>query len=136
MDNCITISQKRNQTYYTSPLEVLDGSINLNVKTFLKIDHRGFPGGSVVKSPPAMQETSPGPGRPYVPWDKQALTPQVLSPRTTTAAAVPSKPVPAPRAQPKEKPALHNQRAAPVAVTRENPVQQRRSSLAKNKINF
>ena len=90
----------------------------------------------VVKSPPAMQETSPGPGRPYVPWDKQALTPQVLSPRTTTAAAVPSKPVPAPRAQPKEKPALHNQRAAPVAVTRENPVQQRRSSLAKNKINF
>ena len=57
MDNCITISQKRNQTYYTSPLEVLDGSINLNVKTFLKIDHRGFPGGSVVKSPPAMQET-------------------------------------------------------------------------------
>ena len=72
MDNCVTISQKGNPTYYTSPLQVLDGSINLNVKTFLKIDYRGFPGGSVVENPPASAGDTgsiPGPVRSYMLWD-------------------------------------------------------------------
>ena len=71
----------------------------------LKIKNRGFPGGAVVKNPPANagdMGSSPGPGRSHMPRSNQsrapqllslhsrAREPQLLSPRaTTTEACVP-----------------------------------------------
>ena len=58
-----------------------------------------FPGGTVVKNPPANAEdkgSSPGPGRSHMPWSNKAhvpqllilcsraCEPQLLSPRATT----------------------------------------------------
>ena len=52
-----------------------------------------FPGGAVVKNPPANAGdtgSSPGPGRSHMPRSNTACTPQLLSPRaTTTEACVP-----------------------------------------------
>ena len=60
-----------------------------------------FPGGAVVKNPPANAGdagSSPGPGRSHMPWSNKALAPQLLSqgsracepqllsPRATTTA--------------------------------------------------
>ena len=68
---------------------------------FLKIC-RGFPGGAVVKNPPANAgdtSSSPGPGRSHMPRSNSACAPQLLSlcsrvrepqllsPRVTTAEA-------------------------------------------------
>ena len=42
----------------------------------------GFPGGTVVKNPPANagdMGLSPGPGRSHKPWSNQARAPQLLS---------------------------------------------------------
>ena len=47
----------------------------------------GFPGGAVVKNPPANvgdMGSSPGPGRSHMPWSNQACAPQLLSLRATT----------------------------------------------------
>ena len=53
----------------------------------------GFPGGTVVKNPPANAGDtglSPGPGRSHMPRSNWACTPQLLSPcATTTEAHVP-----------------------------------------------
>ena len=41
----------------------------------------GFPGGSVVRNPPANagdMSAIPGPGRPYLPWSSKAHVPQLL----------------------------------------------------------
>ena len=49
---------------------------------------RGFPGGAVVESPPADAEDTglcPGPGRSHMPWSGWAREPQLLSLRATTA---------------------------------------------------
>ena len=44
---------------------------------------RGFPGGSVVKNPPANAgdtvQSIPGPRRPYVPWNNKTCAPQLPS---------------------------------------------------------
>ena len=45
----------------------------------------GFPGGAVVKNPPANAGdtgSSPGPGRSHMPQNNWARVPQLLSPRT------------------------------------------------------
>ena len=46
---------------------------------------RGFPGGAVVKNPPADagdMGSSPGPGRAHIPWSNKARAPQLLSLRS------------------------------------------------------
>ena len=48
---------------------------------------RGFPGGSVVKNPPANTGdtgSSPGLGRSHMPRNNKAREPQLLSPRAAT----------------------------------------------------
>ena len=47
-----------------------------------EIDGLGFPGGAVVKNPPANagdMDWSPGPGRSHMPQSNQAHVPQLLS---------------------------------------------------------
>ena len=49
----------------------------------------GFPGGAVVKNPPANvgdMGSSPGPGRSHMPWSNQACAPQLLSLRSRAHA--------------------------------------------------
>ena len=44
--------------------------------------NQGFPGGAVVKNPPAKvgdMGSSPGPGRSHMPWSNEARAPQLLS---------------------------------------------------------
>ena len=46
---------------------------------------RDFPGGAVVKNPPANaggMGSSPGPGRSHMPWSNKAHVPQLLSLRS------------------------------------------------------
>ena len=48
----------------------------------LKTGNLGFPGGAVVKNPPANagdMGLSPGPGRSHMPWNNEARVPQLLS---------------------------------------------------------
>ena len=55
-----------------------------------KSNGRDFPGGTVVKNPPANvgdTGSSPDPGRSHMPQSNQAHAPQLLSPRPTTAEA-------------------------------------------------
>ena len=52
---------------------------------FYKTNDPGFPGGTVVKNPPANAGdtgSSPGPGRSHMPWSNQARAPQLLSLRS------------------------------------------------------
>ena len=49
-----------------------------------------FPGGAVVKNPPANAGdtgSSPGPGRSHMPWSNEARAPQLLSLRSRTREA-------------------------------------------------
>ena len=66
-------------------------SIKTKTKTNLKIYHcRDFPGGAVVKNPPASAGdtgSSPALGRSHMPRSNSAHEPQLLSPRATTAEA-------------------------------------------------
>ena len=59
---------------------------------------QGFPGGTVVKNPPANAGdtgSSPGLGRSHMPRSNWAREPQLLSPRaTTTEARTPRAPAP------------------------------------------
>ena len=51
---------------------------------------RGFPGGAVVKNPPANAAdigSSPGPGRSHMLRSNEARVPQLLSPPVTTTEA-------------------------------------------------
>ena len=46
-----------------------------------------FPGGAVVRNPPANAGdtgSSPGPGKSHMPWSNKARAPQLLSPQATT----------------------------------------------------
>ena len=55
-----------------------------------KITTTDFPGGAVVKNPPATARdmgSSPGPGRSHMPWSNKTRAPQLLSPRATTTEA-------------------------------------------------
>ena len=48
----------------------------------LKIGARDFPGGTVVKNPPANAGdtgSSPGPGRYHILWSNQTCAPQLLN---------------------------------------------------------
>ena len=54
-------------------------SLEISLRTF----RRAFPGGSVVKNPPASAGDTgliPGPGRFYKPWSNKARKPQLLKP--------------------------------------------------------
>ena len=56
-----------------------------------KILNKGFPGGAVVKNPPAKaghSGSSPGPGRSHMPRSGGAHAPQLLSPREIGRAHV------------------------------------------------
>ena len=62
-----------------------------------------FPGGPVVKNPPARGRgmgSIPGPGRSHMPWSNKACVPQLLSPPAATAEAC----LPRARAPHREKP--------------------------------
>ena len=51
----------------------------------------GFPGGSVVKNPPANAGDTgsiPGPGGSHMPWSSSAPVPQLLSPRAAAVEAL------------------------------------------------
>jgi len=51
-------------------------------KGIIRVPSRGFPGGSVVKNPPANagdMGSIPGPGRSYTLWSNWTLVPQLLS---------------------------------------------------------
>ena len=52
---------------------------------YIEIDERDFPGGAVVRNPPANAGdtgSSPGPGRSHMPWNNSARAPQLLSLRS------------------------------------------------------
>ena len=57
-------------------------AILISDKRDFKTKTRGFPGGAVVKNPPANagdMGLSPGPGRSHMPWSNKAHAPQLLS---------------------------------------------------------
>ena len=59
-------------------------------------EDQGFPGGAVVKNPPANAGDtglSPGLGRSHMPWGNQARAPQLLSLRSRTREPQLLKPV-------------------------------------------
>ena len=67
----------------------------------------GFPGGAVVKNPPANagdMGSSPGPRRSHMPWSNEARVPQLLSLRSTAREPQLLKPV-------RLEPVLHNKRS-------------------------
>ena len=92
--------------------------------------NRGFPGGAVVKNPPANAGdtgSSPGPGRSHVPRSNQAHVSQLLSLRSRAHEPQLLKPV---RLEPmlwhkrshrNEKPAHCNEEQPLLAATRESP---------------
>ena len=52
------------------------------IKLQSEVSTGGFPGGAVVKNPPANAGDtglSPGPGRSHMPWSNKTLEPQLLS---------------------------------------------------------
>ena len=56
----------------------------------IALKNRGFPGGSVVKNPPANagdMGSIPGPGRLHMPWSNSAQEPQLMSPRPAATEA-------------------------------------------------
>ena len=61
--------------------------INNGEKISIKLGVKGFPGGAVVKNPPANAGdtgSNPGQGRSHMLWSNKARAPQLLSPRATT----------------------------------------------------
>ena len=53
--------------------------------SYISSSQPGFPGGSVVKNPPASAGdagSSPGPGRSHMPWSNWSHAPQLLSLRS------------------------------------------------------
>ena len=68
---------------------------------------KGFPGGAVVKNPPASagdMGSSPGLGRSHMPRSNQARAPQLLSLRSRAREPQLLKPAPRARAPQQEKP--------------------------------
>ena len=91
----------------------------------------GFPGGAVVKNPPANAEdtgSSPGPGRSHVLRSNSACAPQLLSLRSRAHEPQLLKPVCLEpvlcnkRSHRNEKPAHSNKEQPPLAATRESPM--------------
>ena len=93
-----------------------------HLKIILKNHTEGFPGGAVVRNPPANagdMGSSPGPGRSHMPWSNSARAPQrlslrsraheaqLLSPRATTTEAC----APRVRAPQQERPLRQDARA-------------------------
>ena len=117
-----------------------------------------FPGGAVVKSPPANAGDtglSPGPGRSRMPRSNSARAPQLLSlcsrarepqllsPHATTTEAHMPQPLKPARLEPvlhnkrshrNEKPTHHNKVYPPLAAIEKAHTQQRRPNAAKNKL--
>ena len=90
----------------------------------------GFPGGSVVKNPPASAGDTgsiPGSGRSHMPAEQLSLC------ATTTEAHLPRAHAPHKRSPCNEKPTLCNKEEPLLSTTREKPEQQQRPSAAKNK---
>ena len=68
--NSFIISQKLSPMFFTTAQEVGQNSLIIIPNVCLKINFMGFPGGAVVKNPPAragVTDSSPGPGRSHVP---------------------------------------------------------------------
>ena len=62
----------------------------------LETNNRDFPGGTVVKNPPANAGDTgsiPGPGRSHMPWSNEAREPQLLSSCATTTEPMCLEPV-------------------------------------------
>ena len=111
---------------------------------FKNSNFRGFPGGTVVKNPPANAGDtglSPGPGRSHMPRRNQARGPQLLRLRSIAREPQLLKPT-------RLEPVLCNKRShpmrSPCTATTSSPrslqlekacAQQRRPNAAKNKIN-
>ena len=109
---------------------------------FKKVTHSGFPGGAVVKNPPANAGdtgSSPGPGRSHMPRSNYARGPQLLSLRSRAREPQLLKPV-------RLEPMLRNKRshynAKPTHRKKSSPcspqlekarAQQRRPNAAKDK---
>ena len=106
-----------------------------------------FPGGSVIKNPPADAGDTcsvPGPGSPHVPWSSEAPVTWLLSQCSRAQEPLSTEPpqywAPEPglhnKGSCKEKPDHWNERVTPLLLaTRENPKQQWRPGTAKiNKI--
>ena len=108
----------------------------------LCIRSTGFPGGAVVKNPPANAgdtDSSPGPGRSHMPRSNEARAPQLLSLRSrahkpqllSLRATTNEAPVPRASALQQEKPL---QWEARVPQLEKAHVQQQRPNAAKNKL--
>ena len=90
--NCFWISSCPEGMIQIPPVTFLFLEVSgLEVRIFLYLKYLGdFPGGTVVKNPPANAGdagSSPGPGRSHMPWSNEAREPQLLSPRATTTEA-------------------------------------------------
>ena len=75
-----------------------------------EMPNSGFPGGAVVKNPPASAGdtgSSPGPGRSHMPQSNQARAPQLLSLRSTACMPQLLKPMLRNKTSQQEKPAYH-----------------------------
>ena len=73
----------RHQTIHSNVLQVSVTYILVSASKRNKI--LGFPGGAVVKNPPANSGdtgSSPGPGRSHMPWSSKACAPQLLGLRS------------------------------------------------------
>ena len=56
-------------------------------QSIVKKENKDFPGGSVIKNPPANEGDTgliPGLGRSHMPWSNKTCEPQLLSPRAAT----------------------------------------------------
>ena len=90
-----------------------------------RIEIQGFPGGAVVKNPPANAGdtgSSPGPGRSHMPRSNSARAPQLLS--LHSGARVPQLLEPVlcnKRSHHNEKPAHRSEEEPPLTATRESP---------------
>ena len=90
----------------------------------------GFPGGAVVKNPPAgagVVGSSTGPGRSHMPWSKWARAPQLLIRHSGAHVSQLLKPVRldpvllSKRSHRNEKPVHHNEEEPPIPRTKESP---------------
>ena len=103
-----------------------------------RIFNSGFPGGTVVKNPPANAGdtgSSPGPGRSHMPWSNQAREPQLLS--LCSRAHVPQLLDPT-----RLVPVLHNKRSHRnnkeqplLTATRESPCTATKTQCSQKQIN-
>ena len=124
-------------------------SQELDRHNLLTKPHQGFPGGSVLKNPPADAgdtDLIPGLGRSHGPWSNKAHAPQLPSlcsrardPQlpspwaTAPAAHAPQSPCSEMRRYSKKEPRVATREEPPPHTTRGKPAQQQRPSTARNK---